>query len=106
VAESEEEFRLQVKLQPGNAEAAYRLGDALLEQVRRMRRARTFAGRSIAAGNAGNPLCAGEAASLEVTPRQPRRLGPNFFPLRKQSSLAAQAHFGLAALYPQTRKDR
>jgi len=29
---AEEEFRAQAKLQPGNAEAAYRLGTALLEQ--------------------------------------------------------------------------
>ena len=30
--QAEEQFRAEAKLQPGNAEAAYRLGDALLQQ--------------------------------------------------------------------------
>ena len=54
---AEEEFRAQTKLQPGNAEAAYRLGSALLQQGKaREARTRTGAFQSPAAGYARNPI--------------------------------------------------
>jgi len=97
---AEEEFRAETKLQPGNAEAAYRLGGALLQQgkvreaLRELERSNdlkpampeTLYSLGKAASLAGDGVKA-EQAWLQVTS------------LEKNTSLAAQAHFGLANLY-------
>jgi tetratricopeptide (TPR) repeat protein len=98
--QAEKEFRAEVKLQPGNAEAAYRLGDALLQQGK-AREARVELERS----NKLQPQMAetlyslGKAASIEGDASAAERAWTNLLTIEKDGSLAAQAHFGLAALY-------
>jgi tetratricopeptide (TPR) repeat protein len=97
---AEAEFRAETKLQPGKAEAAYRLGAALLQQ-----------------GNASDALpelkranqlkpempetlySLGKAASLAGDSATAEKAWLKVIELEKNTSLAAQAHFGLAGLY-------
>ncbi len=97
---AEEQFRAQVKLQPGNAEAAYRLGEALLEQGK--------AGEARAELERADRLLPqmpetlyslGKAASLDGDPAAAEKAWTELLSIEKQSSLAAQAHFGLAGIY-------
>jgi tetratricopeptide (TPR) repeat protein len=97
---AETEFRAEAKLQPGNAEAAYRLGAALLQQ-----------------GNAHDALVELKRSN-ELKPEMPETLyslgkaasmaGENtiaeqawlkVIELEKNTSIAAQAYFGLAGLH-------
>lgn len=97
---AEEEFRAETKLQPGNAEAAYRLGAALLQQGK-AREALPELKRS----NELKPdmpetlYSLGKAASLEGDASAAEKAWLRVIELEKSTSLAAQAHFGLAALY-------
>jgi tetratricopeptide (TPR) repeat protein len=98
--QAEEQFRAEAQRQPGNAEAAYRLGDALLQQ-----------GKAHAAmvelqrSDKLQPLMPetlyslGKAASLDGDASTAERAWTSLLAVEKESSLAAQAHFGLAALY-------
>ena len=97
---AETEFRAEAKLQPGNAEAAYRLGTALLQQ-----------------GNAHDALVElkrsdelkrempetlyslGKAASLAGENTVAERSWLKVIELEKNTSIAAQAYFGLANLH-------
>jgi tetratricopeptide (TPR) repeat protein len=97
---AEAEFRAECKLRPGNAEAAYRLGTALLQQGKahdalpELKRANelkpempeTLYSLGKAASQTGDSVAA-EQAWLKL------------LALEKNTSLAAQAHFGLAGLY-------
>jgi len=97
---AEAEFRAESKLRPGNAEAAYRLGAALLQQGKardalpELKRSNelkpempeTLYSLGKAAFVVGDSAIA-EGAWLKVVE------------LEKNTSLAAQAHFGLAGLY-------
>jgi cellulose synthase operon protein C len=97
---AEAEFRAEAKLQPGNAEAAYRLGAALLQQgnardalveLKRSNELKpempeTLYSLGKAAATAGEGTVA-EQAWLKV------------IELEKNTSLAAQAYFGLAGLH-------
>jgi tetratricopeptide (TPR) repeat protein len=97
---AEAQFRAETKLQPGNAEAAYRLGDALLEQgkVREARAELQRADRLLP--NMPETLYAlGKAASLENDAAAAEKAWARVIALEKTGPLAAQAHFGLAALY-------
>jgi tetratricopeptide (TPR) repeat protein len=97
---AEEEFRLQVKLQPGNAEAAYRLGDALLEQGKAHEaRAELLRADRLLPEMPETLYALGKAASLEGDAPAAEKAWTKLLSIEKQSSLAAQAHFGLAALY-------
>jgi len=97
---AEEEFRLQAKLQPGNAEAAYRLGAALLEQGK-AREARTELVRAdrLLPEMPETLYSLGKAASLDGDSAAAEKAWTKLLSIEKQGSLAAQAHFGLAALY-------
>jgi tetratricopeptide (TPR) repeat protein len=97
---AEEEFRLQVKLQPGNAEAAYRLGEALLEQGK-AHEARTELLRAdrLLPDMPETLYALGKAALLEGDSAAAEKAWTKLLALEKQSSLAAQAHFGLAGIY-------
>jgi tetratricopeptide (TPR) repeat protein len=97
---AEEQFRTQVKLQPGNAEAAYRLGDALLEQGK-AHEARIELARAdrLMPGMPETLYSLGKAASLDGDPAAAEKEWTKLLTMEKQSSLAAQAHFGLAAIY-------
>ena len=97
---AEEEFRQQAKLQPGNAEAAYRLGVALLEQGKaREARAELVRADRLLPEMPETLYSLGKAASLEGDSAAAEQAWTKLLSIEKQSSLAAQAHFGLAALY-------
>jgi tetratricopeptide (TPR) repeat protein len=97
---AEEEFRMQAKLQPGNAEAAYRLGDALLEQGKAHEaRAELLRADRLLPEMPETLYALGKAASLEGDAAAAEKAWTKLLSIEKQSSLAAQAHFGLAALY-------
>lgn len=97
---AEEQFRAESKLQPGNAEAAYRLGAALL-QLGKAREAKS----ELARADALKPdmpetlYSLGKAASLDGDSALAEKSWNRVIGLEKETSLAAQAHFGLAALY-------
>jgi tetratricopeptide (TPR) repeat protein len=99
-AKAEEEFRAQAKLQPGNAEAAYRLGTALLEQGKaREARAELLRADKLMPDMPETLYSLGKAASLEGDTAAAEKNWTKLLSIEKESSLAAQAHFGLASLY-------
>lgn len=97
---AEEEFRAQAKLQPGNAEAIYRLGSALLEQGK-VHEARVELARAdkLMPDMPETLYSLGKAASLEGDAAAAEKEWTRLLSIEKESSLAAQAHFGLAGLY-------
>ncbi|MBV8866313.1 MAG: tetratricopeptide repeat protein [Acidobacteriaceae bacterium] len=99
-AKAEEEFRTEAKLQPGNAEASYRLGSALLQdgKVHEAREELERADR-LKPGMPETLYALGKAASLEGDTAGAEKAWLQLIDIEKQSTLAAQAHFGLAALY-------
>ena len=99
-AKAEAEFRIQAKLQPGNAEAAYRLGEALLEQGKAHEaRAELLRADRLMPEMPETLYSLGKAASLEGDATAAEKAWTKLLSIEKQSSLAAQAHFGLAGLY-------
>ena len=99
-AKAEEQFRAEAKLQPGNAQAAYRLGAALLQQGK--------AGEALEELKRSNGLkpdmpetlySLGKAASLDGEAATAEKSWTRVIELEKGTSLAAQAHFGLAGVY-------
>jgi len=99
-AKAEEEFRAQAKLQPGNAEAVYRLGAALLEQGKvHQARAELVRADKLMPDMPETLYSLGKAASLEGDAAAAEREWTKLLSIEKESSLAAQAHFGLAGLY-------
>jgi len=97
---AEEAFRQETKRQPGNAEAAYRLGVVLLQQGK-VHEATTELERA----NRLQPdmpetlYSLGKAASLGADFALAEKCWTRVISLEKETSLAAQAHFGLSALY-------
>jgi tetratricopeptide (TPR) repeat protein len=97
---AEEEFRMQAKLQPGNAEAAYRLGEALLEQGKAHEaRAELLRADRLMPEMPETLYSLGKAESLDGNAAAAEKAWNKLLSIEKQSSLAAQAHFGLAGLY-------
>ena len=97
---AEEEFRAETQLQPGDAEPAYWLGNALLEEgkvkealteLERADRLRPRMPETLYALGRAHAL-SGDAAGAEAAWKQ-------LLAVENSGSLAAQAHFGLAALY-------
>ncbi len=99
-ADAEKEYRAQAKLQPGNAETAYRLGAAMLEQGK-VHEARLELARAdkLMPGMPETLYSLGKAASLDGDAAAAEKAWTKLLSIESQSSLAAQAHFGLAALY-------
>jgi len=97
---AEAEFRAESKLQPGNAEAAYRLGSALLQEGK-VREARDELERAdrLKPDMPETLYSLGKAASLSGESALAEKAWLHLIAIEKQTSLAAQAHFGLAALY-------
>ena len=99
-SKAEAEFRAERKLRPGNAEAAYRLGAALL-QAGRAHDALPELKRS----NELKPempetlYSLGKAASLVGDSAIAEGAWLKVVELEKNTSLAAQSHFGLAGMY-------
>jgi len=98
--QAEEQFRIQAKLQPGNAEAAYRLGDALLEQGKAHEAREVLRRADRLMPDMPETLYAlGKAASLDGDNAEAEKAWTRLLSIEKSSSLAAQAHFGLAGIY-------
>lgn len=97
---AEEEFRAQTKMEPGNAEAAYRLGDALLQQGK-THEARTELARAdkLLPDMPETLYALGKAAAGEGDAATAEKEWNHLLSIEKNSSLAAQAHFGLAGIY-------
>jgi tetratricopeptide (TPR) repeat protein len=97
---AEQEFRAECKLQPGNAEASYRLGNALLQEGK-TREAQTELERAdrLRPAMPETLYALGKAASLNGASDAAEQAWTKLLTVEKESPLAAQAHFGLAALY-------
>ncbi len=97
---AEEAFRAETKMQPGSAEAAYRLGAALLQQGK-VRDARTELERSdrLKPEMPETLYSLGKAASLDGDVLLAEKSWARLLAIEQDTSLAAQAHFGLAGLY-------
>jgi len=97
---AEAEFRAEAKLRPGSAEAAYRLGTALLQEGKSH-----GASIELKRANALKPempetlYSLGKAASLDGDSSTAEQCWLRVVELEKDTSLAAQSHFGLAGLY-------
>src|SRR2546425_1808209 len=97
---SEEAFRAEAKRQPGNAEAAYRLGSALLQQGKvHEARAELERADKLQPDMPETLYSLGKAASLDADFKLAEKSWTRVIELEKETSLAAQAHFALAALY-------
>jgi Tfp pilus assembly protein PilF len=97
---AEEEFRVETKMQPGNAEAAYRLGAALLQQGKAHEARQELERADQLKPDMPETLYSlGKAASLDGNPAAAEKAWTRVIDIEKESSLAAQAHFGLANLY-------
>ncbi len=97
---SEEAFRAEAKRQPGNAEAAYRLGSALLQQGKvHEARAELERADKLQPDMPETLYSLGKAASLDADFKLAEKSWTRVIALEKETSLAAQAHFALAALY-------
>ena len=98
--QAEQEFRAETKLQPGNAEAAFRLGDALLRQGKaHAARAELERSNRLQPGMPETLYSLGKSASLDNDPASAQKAWSDLLNIEKEGPLAAQAHFGLAALY-------
>lgn len=97
---AEDAFRAETKLQPGNAESAYRLGNALLEQGKSAE-AKTELQRAdhLQPGMPETLYSLGKAASLDGDTALAEKSWTRLLTIEKDTALAAQTHFGLAALY-------
>ena len=97
---AEEEFRAEAKLQPGDAEPAFRLGSALLQNGK-LKEAQQELERadSLRPEMPETLYSLGKAASLNGNAALAEKTWNELLRIDHQSSLAAQAHFGLATLY-------
>lgn len=97
---AEEQYRAESKLQPGDAETAYRLGYALLQEGK-VKEARAELERAdrLRPEMPETLYSLGKAASLDGDPAAAEKAWKAVSSLEKASSLAGQAHFGLATLY-------
>jgi tetratricopeptide (TPR) repeat protein len=97
---AEEEFRAETKVQPGNAEASYRLGSALLQQGKAHEAREELTRADHLKPDMPEILYSlGKAASLEGDATAAEKAWLHLLQIEKTTSLAAQAHFGLAAVY-------
>jgi tetratricopeptide (TPR) repeat protein len=102
---AEIEFRSESQARPGDAEAAYRLGHALLEQGK-VKDARKELARadSLAPSMPETLYALGKSCSLDRDAVAAEKHWLSLLALEKESALAAQTHFALAALYRQQGK--
>lgn len=94
------EFQAETKARPGDAEAAYRLGHALLEQGKtKEARTQLERARELAPSMPETLYQLGKACSLTGDSAAAEKHWLAQLAIEKDTPLAAQAHFGLAALY-------
>lgn len=97
---AEEQFRAECKLQPGDAEAAYDLGQALLQQGKLgQARAELQRAQDLRPGMPETLYLLGKVASQQGDAAVAEQSWKALLAQEGRSSLAAQAHFGLATLY-------
>lgn len=97
---AEEEFRAESKRQPGSAETAYRLGVVFIQQGKAHEARRELERAEQLQPDMPETLYSlGKAASLDGDLLLAERSWTRVIALEKETSLAAQAHFGLASLY-------
>src|SRR6266481_2411667 len=97
---AEAEFHAECKLRPGNAEAAYRLGAALLQQGKAAEALEELKRSNDLKPDMPETLYSlGKAATLVGENATAEGAWLKVVDLEKSTSLAAQAHFGLAGLY-------
>jgi tetratricopeptide (TPR) repeat protein len=98
--QAEEQFRAEAKLQPGNAEAAYRLGEALLQQGKSRDARKELEHSDRLRPQMPETLYAlGKAAALDGDVAAAEKAWGRLLSIEKEGPLAAQAHFGLAGMY-------
>ena len=98
--QAEAAFRAETKLQPGSAEAAYRLGSTLLQEGKGSEaRAELERADKLQPDMPETLYALGKAASLEGNTALAEKAWTHLLSIEKDTSLAAQAHFGLAAIY-------
>jgi tetratricopeptide (TPR) repeat protein len=97
---AEEQFRLESELQPGNAEAAYRLGEAQMK-LGKFHEARLALVHSdqLKHEMPETLYLLGKAASLDGDDTLAQKSWLHLLTLEKDTPLAAQTHFGLAGIY-------
>ena len=99
-SKAEEQFRAECKLQPGDAEAAYDLGQTLLQQGKLPEaRAELQRAQQLRPDMPETLYLLGKTASLQGDAAAAEQSWKTLLAQEGQSSLAAQAHFGLATLY-------
>ena len=96
---AEELFRAESKLQPGNAEAAYRLGDALLQQGKMKEAVAELKRSDSLHGDMSETLYALGRAEASSTPGAAEHAFQRVIELEKESPLAGQAYFALAGIH-------
>jgi tetratricopeptide (TPR) repeat protein len=97
---AEQEYRAQCAREPGNAEAAYRLGNALLQQGKvHEAKAELVRADKLIPDMPETLYSLGKASSLDGDAAAAEKAWTKLLSVEKESSLAAQAHFGLAGLY-------
>ena len=97
---AEAEFRIQAKMQPGNPEVAYRLGNALLQQGKaKEARAELQRADRLLPGMPETLYALGKAAALEGDAVSAEKSWKSLLEIEKGTPLAAQAHFALAGIY-------
>ncbi len=97
---AEEQFRLETEIQPGGAEAVYRLGEALL-QLGKFQEAREALVRSdqLKPEMPETLYMLGKVAAVDGDDTSAQKSWLHLLRLEQDTSLAAQAHFGLAGIY-------
>src|ERR1700677_2309783 len=97
---AEEQFRLETEMQPGNAKAAYRLGEAQM-QLGKFHEARlSFAHSDKLRQDMPEPLyMLGKAASQDGDDALAQKAWLHLLTIEKDTPLVAQTHFGLAGIY-------
>jgi tetratricopeptide (TPR) repeat protein len=97
---AEEAFRYETKLRPGSAEAAYRLGVTLLQEGKgKEARAELERADRLQPDMPETLYSLGKAASLEGNSALAEKSWNRLLAIENDTALAAQTHFGLAALY-------
>lgn len=97
---AEEQFRTEARLQAGDAEAAYRLGNALLQEGKiHEARAELERADGLRPQMPETLYALGKADSLDGNTEGAEKAWKQVIALENTTPLAAQAHFGLAALY-------
>jgi protein O-GlcNAc transferase len=96
---AEELFRAETGLQPGNAEAAYRLGDALLQQGKMKEAAVELKRSDSLHGDMSETLYALGRAEGSSAPADAEHALQRVIELEKETPLAAQAYFAMAGIH-------